>query len=202
MEKLIRVVMGLGNPEECYAWSLHNVGYAVVERLAVEYGVALTKHPVWNALAAEISVGSDPMFLIKPIAGMNDSGEAIAALLADLGKVYYPPLVIFDDLSLPQGKLRFRDSGSAGGHNGLKSIQALISEAWLLPRLKVGIGPDVSGDKRREYVLTPLPVESRDEFTRMVIDPAVVAARHWLENGTQSAMNVFNNPTRVAGKKS
>jgi|AGTN01.2.fsa_nt_gi Peptidyl-tRNA hydrolase len=192
MEKLVRAVMGLGNPEECYDWSLHNVGHLVVDRLAVEYGVELSKHPVWNALAAEISVGGDPMFLIKPIAGMNDSGQAIAALLADLGKVYYPPLVVFDDLSLPQGKLRFRDSGSAGGHNGLKSVQALMSEHWLLPRLKVGIGPDVSGDKRRDYVLTPLPADRRDEFTRAVIDPAVVAARHWLEHGTQSAMSVFN----------
>ena len=132
------LVVGLGNPGPKYEWTRHNVGFLVVDALAERLGVPVQKLK-YKALTNTAVIGGRSVLLMKPTTYMNLSGESVGQA-ARFYKI--PPervLVISDDVALPQGKLRIRRSGSAGGHNGLKNIIAHLGSDQF-PRLKVGVG--------------------------------------------------------------
>ncbi len=137
------LIVGLGNPGKQYEETRHNVGFMVLDRLAAASGAVFQTAPKWQSHLAKIP-GSGTI-LLKPQTFMNLSGRAIQQILSFHKWTPEQMLVIYDDVALPLGTLRFREKGSAGGHNGIKSIlQHLGNDAF--PRLKIGIGGSQSGE--------------------------------------------------------
>ena len=201
----IRVVIGLGNPGRDYAGTRHNVGFEIVDRLARATGADWRTEKKWKA---EVAKCSDGTILVKPQTFMNLSGRAAAAV----GGFYkIPPtamLVVYDDVDIPLGQLRFRANGSAGGHNGIKSlIQSLGGDRF--PRLKLGIGQqqkeDENGDGgavRRTMIGHVLGkfAASEEEVLQNSLANAVDAVNCALARGLAAAMNQFNQKAKKLAK--
>ena len=137
------LIVGLGNPGRQYEETRHNVGFMVLDRLAAASGAVFQSTPKWQSHLAKIPGSST--ILLKPQTFMNLSGRAIQQILSFHKWSPEQMLVIYDDVALPLGTLRFREKGSAGGHNGIKSIlQHLGNDAF--PRLKIGIGGSQPGE--------------------------------------------------------
>jgi len=135
----LQLLVGLGNPGSKYAATRHNVGFMALERLAGAGGAAFRQQPKLHGLLAEVGQGATRLRLLMPQTYMNDSGRSIRAALDWFGLEPSQLLVVVDDMDLPLGKLRLRASGSAGGHNGLRStISHLGTQDF--PRLRIGIG--------------------------------------------------------------
>jgi len=183
----LKLVVGLGNPGAKYHGTRHNIGFAVVDELARRRNVVFETAPA-DALIARVR-GADPILLAKPLTFMNESGVAVVAL-ARYFKVELPDLlVVLDEVQLPLAKLRARPRGSAGGHNGLKSIiQHLGTE---VARLRIGVG---RGDSRREladHVLTRFDADEVADVERMT-ERAADAAEMFITSGIAAVMNGFN----------
>ena len=185
----MKLIAGLGNPGSRYRDTYHNVGFDVVDTLARRNGAAFGSSPA-DALVARVRGLGAEVLLVKPLTFMNLSGRAVA----DLARFYKidPPdvLAIVDDVALPTGRLRARRSGSAGGHNGLKSIiESLGSEEF--PRLRVGVG---RGDPRRDlasHVLSRVPAAEREALVAAV-ERAADAAEAFIARGIDAVMNEYN----------
>ena len=151
-DKNMIVIAGLGNPGKEYDKTKHNVGFWVIDQLAKEYNIDVTKFK-HKALIGDGVIAGKKVLLVKPQTYMNLSGESIREVL----KFYKIPIeqfyVIYDDTSLPLSSVRIREKGSAGGHNGIKNIIAhLNTDAFI--RIKVGIGEKPNGWDLADYVLT------------------------------------------------
>ena len=184
------LVVGLGNPGDKYENTLHNVGFMAVDELAERLRVPVQKLK-YKALTNTAEVGGKKILLMKPVTYMNLSGEAVRQA-ADFYKI--PPervLVISDDVSLPVGKLRIRKGGSAGGHNGLKSIIAQLGSDQF-PRVKIGVGEKPHPDyDMADWVLSKFSGEDKkvmDEAVKRAAD----AVESILREGADRAMNRFN----------
>lgn len=185
------VVLGLGNPGETYARTRHNLGFMVVRNLVGAHGIKERKgHPL--ALLNHGEVVGVPVLLARPRTFMNLSGRA-AAWLQQSRQV--PPermLVVVDDMSLPLGQIRLRPRGSAGGHNGLKSIIGELGTSEF-PRLRLGIGAAPQGVDSADYVLNDfLPEEV--ETVATTISEACSCVEAWITEGVDRAMSRFNRP--------
>jgi PTH1 family peptidyl-tRNA hydrolase len=184
------IVVGLGNPGAKYENTRHNVGFLVADELADRAGAPIRKIK-HHALTASAVIGGQGVLLMKPTTYMNLSGEAVG----DAARFYKIPadhvLVISDDVDLPLGKLRIRKSGSAGGHNGLKSIiQHLGSDQF--PRLKVGVGGKPHPDyDMADWVLGQLQGEDK-KIMDEAVQRAAEAVECLLKEGAEKAMNQFN----------
>lgn len=186
----MKVICGLGNPGPEYQATRHNVGWWLVDRLAREWGLGPFRRE-HRAFAASGRVGAHAVRLIKPLTYMNRSGAAIGYLRAD--PEFDPArdlLVVVDDAALEVGRVRFRPGGSAGGHNGLKSVEAVLGTREY-PRLRIGVGGGPPGVDLAEWVLAPFPPEEEERILALLPD-LVHACRLWLEEGTDPAMNRFN----------
>lgn len=184
----MKVIAGLGNPGDRYRLTRHNVGFRVVDLLADRWGVTGQGRVRDGAALLEVRRPEDRLLLVKPMKYMNLSGPPLRAAMrqtdvdasADL-------LVVADDIDLPLGRVRLRRSGSAGGHNGLRSIiEALGTDEF--QRLRIGVGR--SGTAAR-HVLATFPPDERELATEMVAVGADAAER-WLRDGIDEAMNAFN----------
>ena len=195
----MKAIFGLGNPGPRYAGTRHNIGFAVVDELARRGAVAFESAPA-DALVAKWrqrreglpgvdTAGGDVVLLVKPLTFMNESGQAVGEL-ARYFKIEVPDLlIVVDDVQLPLGKLRARARGSAGGHNGLKSIIAHLGDEF--PRLRVGVG---RGETRRDlvdHVLSRFETDEREDAGRMTLR-AADAAETFLTSGIAAVMNTFN----------
>lgn len=182
--------MGLGNPGPRYDATRHNVGWWVVDRLAYDWDFP-TFETDGAGLTTRGSVARREVELRKPTVFMNRSGLALVDLLDQEG---FDPatdlLVVVDDAALEVGRVRFRPSGGAGGHNGLRSVaQVLGTEAW--PRLRIGVGRCPDDVDLADWVLSPMDVD--DEETVVELLPEMTrAVELWLDEGTEAAMNRFN----------
>lgn len=185
------LVVGLGNPGEKYAKTRHNMGFLTLDMLAEKEHVRIDRLK-FKAVTAQVTFGGARCLLMKPQTFMNLSGEAVREA-AQFYKI--PPekvLVIYDDVSIPVGKIRVRPSGSAGGHNGIKNIIAHLGSDKF-PRVKVGVGgPGQEGDMIDWVIGNPSQAERKileDSFAR-----AIDAAACIIENDgdCQKAMNRFN----------
>ena len=184
----MKVIAGLGNPGDRHRLTRHNVGFRVVDLLADRWGVTGQGRVRDGAALLEVRRPEDRLLLVKPMKYMNLSGAPLRAAMrhtdvdasADL-------LVVADDIDLPLGRVRLRRSGSAGGHNGLRSIiEALGTDEF--QRLRIGVGR--SGTAAR-HVLATFPPDERELATEMVAVGADAAER-WLRDGIDEAMNAFN----------
>lgn len=181
-------IIGLGNPDKKYEKTRHNVGFDVIDELAEQMGIDV-KTKRHKALCGVGHIGAEKVILVKPQTYMNLSGESVRAVM-DFYKLDATSdiIVIADDISLPTGKIRIRAKGSAGGHNGLKSI---ISHAGTdgFTRIKVGVGAN-EGDLAK-HVLGKFPKKER-ALVEEAISDAVAAAEVIVIYDPQTAMNKFN----------
>lgn len=190
------VIAGLGNPGKAYEDTRHNVGYMVVDELAQRHRIRVTKIK-HKALVGDGSIGGEKVLLVKPLTYMNLSGESIQEIL----RFYKVPIeeffVIYDDTSLPLGATRIREKGSAGGHNGVKSIiQHLGTDGFT--RIKVGIGEKPNGWDLADYVLSRFPIAD-GPLIEAGIERAAFAAELILSHGVKEAMNRTNSIPHKAG---
>jgi peptidyl-tRNA hydrolase, PTH1 family len=182
-----KLVVGLGNPGKVYVGTRHNIGFDVVDRLAVKRECSLRKRSKFLAELGE----AGGVTLVKPQTFMNRSGAAVAGLVSWLKIAPADVLVVLDDADLPLGQLRLRSSGGSGGHNGLGSIiEALGSEEFA--RLRVGIGRlEPVGADITSHVLGKFSVAERTA-ARHAAAEAVAAIECCLKEGLTAAMNQFN----------
>lgn len=184
------MLVGLGNPGLSYERSRHNVGFRAIDLLCTRLGARADRLRN-KALTGVCNIGGEKVLLVKPMTYMNLSGHAVRAL-ADYYKI--PPqhiLVIFDDISLPVGKLRVRPDGSAGGHNGVKSLIAELG-SQNFPRIKVGVGAKPHPDyDLADWVLSSF-TKPEEMLLVPALDRAIKAARCVMEHGVPQAMNQFN----------
>jgi PTH1 family peptidyl-tRNA hydrolase len=185
----VKLIVGLGNPGSQYAETRHNLAWMVLDRVADRAGKAGRGRDRDASSVLEIRAGGQELVLAKPQTYMNDSGRAVRRLLQSYHVPLVDLLVVADDFALPFGKLRFREAGSHGGHNGLRSIIAdLNSEKF--SRLRVGIGEPGRGAV--DHVLSRF---SADESARLpiLLDASAEAVETWVRQGTSKAANRFNS---------
>ena len=187
------LVVGLGNPGPEYQETPHNAGFLAVDRIAAAAGVVLTNRR-GRSLTGKVQVGGKEIILAKPETWMNLSGEAVAALLREFAlKAQQDLVVVYDELALPLGTVRVRPGGSSGGHNGAKSINALVgTEQWA--RVRIGVGPDGDVGKGRrgaDYLLQPMR-RMELELLGEALDRAAEAIALIATDGVAAAMNRIN----------
>jgi len=185
----MKLIVGLGNPGPRYRGTVHNVGFDVVDAVAGRHGVSFEAAPA-DALMARLRDVDGGALLVKPLTFMNVSGDAVGALQRYFRVPVEDMLVVVDDVALPAGRLRVRRSGSAGGHNGLKSIIACLGTDGFA-RLRVGVG---RGDPRRDlsdHVLSRVDAELRETLVEATAK-AADAAELFLEAPIEELMKRFN----------
>ena len=185
------LLVGLGNPGPQYRYTRHNVGFAVLDRLASQFGLGFIPHkkfPPYGSVSG--SMRGIPAILLKPLTYMNRSGDAVASVL----NFYKIPLdrllVVHDDLNLPLGSLKFAQGDGPGGHKGIVSIIRSIGSKEF-PRLRIGIGRPFSPVPIDKYVLSPFLSEEAP-VTDKVLDVSIKGLVCFLEKGVEAAMNEFN----------
>ena len=184
------LIVGLGNMGDQYEHTRHNVGFDVIDQLADDLDIPVQRLK-FKALTNTASLGGQTVLLMKPVTYMNLSGEAVAPA-ASFYKI--PPehiLVISDEVSLPPGKLRIRQSGSAGGHNGLKNIISHLHSDQF-PRIRLGVG----GKPHPDYDMADWVLGKPQGEDRKAVDDAVKRAAQavecYIKEGPQAAMSKFN----------
>ncbi|MGH9474982.1 MAG: aminoacyl-tRNA hydrolase [Terriglobales bacterium] len=183
------LVVGLGNPGSEYEATPHNFGFLVVDELAQRMGVRARLHEC-QSLTARGQLADKAVWLAKPLTYMNVSGAAVAQLLRKQPLAGW--LVVCDELDLPFGALRLREQGSAGSHNGLRSIVAAVGTTGF-KRLRLGIGPPHPAMDRAEFVLSRWsPARAREAL--QVAATAADGVEEILRNGMAAAMTRFNGP--------
>ena len=183
------LIVGLGNPGSKYAHTRHNVGFDVLDALSKKLNVSISRERD-NALIGECFVGGQKVILALPQTYMNLSGEAVMPL-ANYFKI--PPenlLVVYDDIDLPQGHIRIRKNGSAGTHNGMRSIVGLLGYENF-PRLRVGVGQKREGYELADWVLGHY-IGEEQEVADKAFELAADAIVDYIENGIESAMCKYN----------
>jgi PTH1 family peptidyl-tRNA hydrolase len=185
----VKLIAGLGNPGPEYVLTPHNLGFMAVDRVAEQHKVEILR-PEANALTAHVRINDSEVVLAKPLTFMNLSGLSIRRLM-ERYEVTPPDLaVLVDEADLPLGTLRIRKQGSAGGHNGLRSIiGALGSDAFV--RVRMGIQPDHPVSDRTTHVLSPFR-RSQLETVAEMVDRAAEAVEVIVREGVERAMNRFN----------
>ena len=184
----MKAIVGLGNPGAQYKGTRHNVGFAVLDELARRASVEFESAPA-DALMARWRRTDEPVLLVKPLTYMNLSGQAVGEMSRYFKIEPVDLLIVVDEVQLPLGKLRARARGSAGGHNGLKSVIAHLGDNY--GRLRLGVG---RGDSRRDladHVLARFDKDEAADAERM-ISRAADAAETFITSGIAAVMNQFN----------
>ncbi len=179
----MKVVLGIGNPEEKYAETRHNVGWKVADALSQKIGEKFRKAG-FEFWAAQGRLGRREVVLVKTWTYVNGTGRVVPELLKRYGEEL---LVVCDDVDLPVGRLRVRPKGSSGGHNGLRSVAEALGHDGFA-RLRIGIG---GGRRAPDYVLARFGKAEREAVGRAV-EEACEAVRCWMEEGIEKCMTRFN----------
>lgn len=185
------LIVGLGNPGKEYEWSRHNLGFMLIDKLAHDEGIVVGRREC-SSLVGRGEIEGTRTKLVKPQTFMNLSGHAVACLLAKIESESPAEqlVVISDDLALPLGKIRIRERGSAGGHNGLKSIIASIGTNEFV-RLRIGIQPEHPISDPKKFVLDSF-ARSERSMVEEIIDQSAKAIRTIIRDGALRAMSEFN----------
>lgn len=184
------IIAGLGNPEAKYDHTRHNIGFHAVDVICRKYNIRLSKLK-FKALYGEGVIGGEKVIVAKPQTYMNLSGEAIRDMASFYKVEPSNIIVIFDDVSLAPGRMRIRAAGSAGGHNGIKSIIYQLNSQDF-PRIKIGVGAPPHADfDLADYVLGKFTPEDIKTIEPILIDTAD-AVEGIIKNGISESMNKFN----------
>lgn len=184
------VILGLGNPGEEYADTYHNVGFRVVQRIAEEQGARIRERCGPALVSSKLVLAGQPAAVVMPQTYMNKSGAVLVPVWERFESSAQQTIIVYDDLALPLGKLRVRQKGSAGGHNGIKSIiSALGSDEFL--RVRIGILPDREVGDVRDFVLSRVA-----KADRVLLDQteeiAMKAVETLIGDGIEKAMAAYN----------
>lgn len=185
------VIIGLGNPESQYDKTRHNIGFEIVDDFANKWGFTWQKNNKFNALLAEgFAPNRQKIKLVKPLTYMNRSGQTIRAVLDWYKLSQDSILVIYDDMDLPLGKIRLRLSGSAGGHNGIKSIISHLN-TQNFPRFRIGIGKSGSKERTISHVLGKFSATETQILHELknLVEEAIILS---LNEGIEKAMSLYN----------
>jgi peptidyl-tRNA hydrolase, PTH1 family len=184
------LIVGLGNPGERYAATYHNVGFHVLDRIAARETVRIKERCGQALISSNVTIAGQPAVLAAPWTFMNNSGAAMPPLFERFEATPRDVIVVYDDIALPLGRIRVRQKGSAGGHNGVKSlISAFGSDEFL--RIRVGIQPDREITDVRDFVLSPVAkadlklLEQAEEVAVKAVDTLITA-------GIDEAMAQYN----------
>ena len=198
----MKLIVGLGNPGREYVGTRHNVGFEVLDRLAVKIGLIFNAADfdrmarsnfeglTLDGPATFATGGQERVLLLKPLTFMNLSGRSVQAAKAFYQLSDDDLIIVLDDVALPCGKIRLRPGGSTGGHNGLRDIERALGTSQY-PRLRVGIDAPPPRVPQKDYVLGRFTEEQRKRLTP-AIDRAADALLLWMDNGITPAMNRFN----------
>ncbi|KXG08264.1 aminoacyl-tRNA hydrolase [Anoxybacillus rupiensis] len=185
----MKLLVGLGNPGREYEQTRHNVGFMVIDELAKRWNLSYNQTK-FNGLFSSHMVGTEKVILCKPLTYMNLSGECVRPLMDYFKMDIDDLLVIYDDLDLPVGKIRLRVKGSAGGHNGIKSlIHHLGTDQF--KRIRIGIGRPQNGQKVTDYVLGRFISEEQPDIQHAIMRAADACEKFMTEPFLQ-VMNEFN----------
>jgi PTH1 family peptidyl-tRNA hydrolase len=194
----MRLIVGLGNAGMQYAWTPHNLGFLAVDRIA-ERAEIRVERPEAKSLAGFGTYGGQDVALAKPQTMMNLSGLAVRDLLQRLECSPEEMVVLYDDVALPWGMLRIRERGTAGGHNGLKSVIGAVG-TMEFPRVRMGVLPDHPVGDLAAYVLHPMR-KAELEMAAEMTEEAADAVELILTQGTSQAMNRFNRRVAPPGEE-
>lgn len=185
----MKLIVGLGNPGKQYEQTRHNIGFAVIDTLAERLQISLDQAKFKGIYGSRLIEG-EKVFLLKPLTYMNLSGESIIAIMDYFDIDTEDLLVIYDDLDLPVGKIRLRQKGSAGGHNGIKSIIAHLGTQEF-NRIRVGINRPSNGMSITDYVLGRFAKEEHEGVIEAV-ERSADACVEWIKTPFLQVMNTFN----------
>ncbi len=196
----MKLIVGLGNPGTQYERTRHNVGFMAVDLFAQKHG-AMNFRVAHQSFVADVLLGGEKVLLLKPQTYMNLSGQAVASAMGYYKVGIEDLLVVVDDIALPVGTIRLRATGSAGGHNGLKDIEAAMGNfAAAVPgggrkgldynRLRIGVDPP-GRVPQKDYVLEPFSAVQKP-LVEGALTAAVEAMGVWVSDGITAAMNRFN----------
>ncbi|MEE8359519.1 MAG: aminoacyl-tRNA hydrolase [Candidatus Omnitrophota bacterium] len=186
----MKLVVGLGNPGFRYRATRHNIGFMVLDRVASRAGIKI-KDKLFGSLCGKGKVENEEIMLVKPLTYMNLSGKAVCEVIDKRGVSLEDVLIVMDDIDLELGRVRLKDKGSAGTHNGLRSI---IEELGIegFSRLRIGIGPKAGEGLLRDFVLTPFR-RSEKGALKGSIEKSSLCIEAWVKEGSRAAMNRFNS---------
>jgi PTH1 family peptidyl-tRNA hydrolase len=190
-------IVGLGNPGLEYEWSRHNLGFMLVDKLSRDANIEVRRREC-NALVGRGVLQGTEVQLVKPQTFMNLSGEAVSCLIARQQSVSAARdvVVISDDLALPFGRIRIRQRGSAGGHNGLKSLIAALGTDEFI-RLRIGIQPDHPVSNTKRFVLDSFAKADRVVVDK-ILERSAEALAAILRDGVLKAMSIYNGEPETA----
>lgn len=185
----MNLIIGLGNVGSKYEFTRHNVGFMIADYLAINNSVTFKENSKLKSLITKIKLNSEDTLIIKPTTYMNLSGEALRAVIDYYKLGIENTLIVYDDLSLDLGKIRFRANGSDGGHNGIKSI---IQHAGTnkISRLKIGIGPQPPIPSEA-FVLQNFDKSQLNDL-KTVIQKSAEAIEYYFANGLEKTQNCYN----------
>ncbi len=186
----MKLVVGLGNPGKEYEATRHNIGFMVVEELARRHGAAFRKLFWQPARHARVRIGAEEVGLVEPTTYMNRSGRAVWGAMRKWKVDPAGTVVVYDDVDLEFGAIRVRAQGSAGSHNGMKSVLEWL-QTGAFPRVRVGIGPKPAGEDMVGFVLGGFAGEELLKLEK-VVGRAADAVESTLSIGTERTMNAFN----------
>jgi PTH1 family peptidyl-tRNA hydrolase len=195
----VKLIVGLGNPGIEYQFTPHNMGFLAVDRIAGQCGVKVANRHC-KAVTARAIVEGQPVLLAKPETYMNLSGESVRELVdryeVDTARDL---IVLYDELALPFGSIRVRERGSAGGHNGMKSIITCLGGSQEFLRVRLGVAPEHKLTNGREYLLSPMR-KAQLPLADEALEASSEAVRMILALGASAAMNRFNQKVNEAGQ--
>ncbi len=189
------LIVGLGNPGKEYSGTRHNVGFDVIDKLGERYNINISKQK-YKALIGEGNIAGEKVVLVKPQTYMNLSGDSLVELMNFYKITCDNIIIVYDDTSIPTGQIRIRTAGSAGGHNGMKSIINRIKSDQFI-RIRVGISEKPDGWDLADYVLSKFKKEELEAMTTSALD-AIDAIEIMLKDSVLHAMNQFNKKNRGA----
>jgi len=197
----MKLIVGLGNPGSEYVKTRHNIGFRVIDRFAERFRITLGGHEK-DAFTGTGRVAGESVMLAKPQTFMNRSGDSVAKLARTYTEALSELLVVYDDVDLPAGKLRIRESGSTGTHNGMRSIVAAIGND-AFPRLRFGVRGETYEEAAglADYVLQNFTSEEEEAVVSSSIERATDAMLFFVRGDLKRAMNQFNkDEPLVAGR--
>ncbi len=184
------LIVGLGNYPPKYELTRHNIGFMSVDNLAEKYNANFKSETKFKAEIASLNINNEKVILAKPQTFMNLSGEAVI-LLKNFYKLDNSDiLIVYDDISINLGEFRIKKDGSAGGHNGIKSIISSLGSQDI-PRLKIGIGPQEAGKKSEVYVLENFPILQRNLLNKVVLKSNDII-EDYIEIGLEKTQSKYN----------
>lgn len=183
------IIVGLGNPGQKYDQTRHNVGFDAIDKLANKHGIKVDKLK-HRALLGEGRIGNDKVLLVKPQTYMNLSGESLASICGYYKVDLENLIVMYDDIDLDVGKLRIRKKGSAGSHNGMRSIVKCLGSTEF-PRIRIGVSKPPQGKDLADFVLSRFSKEDR-VYVEESLDRAVLTVEEIITTDMDMAMNKYN----------